>query len=68
MTGYDAAYDPDYHATHDMYADADGTVDTWRLDHGIHNGPGCRRCGSWCEQCDTERAALPCVPDPELWP
>ena len=57
-----------YDETHKMYMDDDGRVDVWRLCEGFHNGPECRRCGSWCEHCDTERAALPCVPDPALWP
>lgn len=53
------ALDRTYHPSHEMVTDEYG-VDTFRLAEGYHNGPECKRCGTWCHHCDPERSAAPC--------
>lgn len=39
----------------------DGRLDTFAMDAGYHNGPGCEKCGaSWCWHCDDISMIRPC--------
>lgn len=30
-----------------------GEIDIFQMDDGVHNGPGCERCGlTWCHHCE----------------
>ena len=46
---------------HLWYKDDNGDVDMWYVDHGYHNGPGCKICGErFCEHCDPNWADDEC--------
>lgn len=47
-------------AGHILKRETDGEIDSWVMDFGYHNGPGCVNCGdSWCEHC--EDPIKPCI-------
>lgn len=49
------------YAKHDWYTDEDGSIDVWRVDSGIHNGPECKRCGySFCHHCNSDGYGTKC--------
>ncbi len=40
-------------AGHVLKLNEDGLIDTWVMDLGYHNGPGCINChDSWCVHCE----------------
>lgn len=55
---------------HDWARNKDGSIDTWALDVGFHNGPMCKRCYvSFCEHCEPEwYKDSPCIEDYDMCP
>ena len=47
---------------HDPILNKEGDMDVWVVDHELHNGPGCKKCGkSWCYHCKGIEDIRPCV-------
>lgn len=46
---------------HTLRRGADGDIDSFVVDAGFHNGPGCIVCGDdWCEHCTSAEDVEPC--------
>ena len=57
---YQTFYEALEAAGHVLKREGDGRVDSFFVDSGYHNGPGCVNChDSWCEHCKED--IKPCV-------
>lgn len=46
---------------HELRVDADGNIDEFNMDTGMHNGPGCKKCHEmWCMWCCNIENIKPC--------